>query len=532
MSTFDVIVVGSGFGGGTAALRLAQAGKRVCVLERGRRWRGKNLPASSDAQPSTQFPEFGDRHLLWGRQFLFPTRQRLGLVQLRLMRELFAYSAAGLGGGSLIWSNVVVKPLDSVFEQGWPRGMTRQALEPYYARAAVYLKPSLVPGVPLVPDLVKGRRVARAELHHETAAKLGYQWAPAHTAVHFGDEVTPHSLGHGKAKQMGCNYCGLCNSGCPQGAKNQIDLTYIAEAEALGADVRPLHEVTALEPQLDGYRVHYKRYALNGRLVERGHLDARRVVLSLGTFSTNEFLLRARASDLLPMLSPTLGTQFSPNGNATGGGVKPGKPDPAVNLNDGPAITGLIDMKDCVIEDLVIPPWAVGFVGASLLTKLIFVAKSVLGLKVDLEAEKRRAKDVALWGGNGMDSSCGQLKLNPLGMLTLEWPGGLANDPIYAKMHAAMDSLARAQGRTYIPYIASIFGKAETVHPLGGCRMADRPQEGVVDPFGRVFGYPGLYIADGSVVPTALGRNPSFTIAALAERVADGVLSDMESRKS
>ncbi|HEY9867940.1 MAG TPA: GMC family oxidoreductase [Candidatus Obscuribacterales bacterium] len=527
LGEFDVIVIGSGFGGGTSALRLARAGKRVCVLERGRRWRGENLPPRPEYPDATVFPRPGDSHLLWGPQLSNPTRQRLGLLDLRILPELFGFVGAGVGGGSLVWSNVVVKPAESVFAAGWPRGTTLPALEPYYRRAAAYLKPALVPGIPGVPDPIKGRRIMRAELLQQTASALGHTWKPVTTAIHFGDEDNAHSQGHGRALQKGCNYCARCNSGCPRGAKNQVDLTYLAEAEALGAEVRALHQVTAVHPVAGGCRVHFRRYALDGRVVENGCLEAPYVVLAAGAFGTTELLLRMKARGMLSALSPALGTRFSVNGNVTGAGVKSTKPDPGVDYNNGPAITGLIDMQDCVVEDLVIPPWFINFVGAGTLERMRFLAGVMLGKSVDIEQEKRKAKDVVIWGGNGMDRACGRLKLNSLGRLSLEWPGGLANEPVFARLHAVMAELARAQGRKYIPNIASSFGKQATVHPLGGCAMADSPDNGVVDACGRVFGYPGLFIADGSVVPTALGRNPSFTIAALAERTAEHMLADM-----
>src|SRR4030095_2584313 len=195
-------------------------------------------------------------------------------------------------------------------------------LAPFFRRAAAYLKPARVPGIPGVPDLEKGRLIKRAELLHRTAQAQGLQWKSVHTAVHFGDEKTPHSLGHGKALRMGCNYCGQCNAGCPQGAKHQVDLTYLAEAESIGAEVRPLHEVTAVEPIRGGYRVHFTRYALDGSVADKNMLDAPRVAFCMGAFSTPEFLLKMKAHGRLPAFGPALGSRFSVNGNVTAAAIK------------------------------------------------------------------------------------------------------------------------------------------------------------------------------------------------------------------
>src|SRR5262245_41362629 len=145
---FDVVIIGSGFGGGTLALRMVQAGKSVCVLERGRRWRGKNLiPIAGDPQ-TTPFPEVGDSHYFWGRKLWTPTRQRLGLYDVKQLTNLQGLVGAGVGGGSLIWINVVIEAREETFAQGWPAGIDRESLQPYYRMADPFLRPVYVPGTP------------------------------------------------------------------------------------------------------------------------------------------------------------------------------------------------------------------------------------------------------------------------------------------------------------------------------------------------------------------------------------------------
>lgn len=524
---FDVAVIGSGFGGGTVALRMAQAGKSVCVLERGRRWKGRNLPPHPADPQTTDFPEFGDRHFFWGRRLWRPTRQRLGLYEIRQFINLQGLVGAGVGGGSLIWANVVIEAPEHIFARGWPRDLSRASLERYYRLADPFLKPHMVPGVPGIAETVNGRTVKRAEALKAAADALGRPWSPVRVAVNFADEQRAQANGHGAARQLGCNYCGLCTAGCPQNAKNTVDLTYIAAAEALGAEVRPLHLVTAIEP-LDGggYRLHYKRFQLNGQLVEKSYIEARQVAIAAGSFGTTELLLRAKKRGLLPNLSSALGRRFSINGNVLSGALQKGVSGVRAETNSGPAIASMIDFGEFAVEDIANPTWSAGIVGASNLGRILAFALAMGEYKPSPEAIARKAKDLLVYVGVGEDSASGRLRLNPLGLLTLDWPGGIGNEPVVRKLHAAMQAMAEAQGRQYVPNVFSIFNRLVTYHPLGGCPMADLPEAGVVDSCGRVYHYPGVYIADGSIIPTAIGRNPSYTIAALAERVAEKMAAD------
>lgn len=530
--SFDVVVIGSGFGGGTVALRLAQAGKRVLVLERGRRWRGQNMPPNAAPADAMPFPSMGDRHFFWGRQLFEPFKQRLGLFEVRQMVNLQGLLAAGVGGGSLIWANVVIEAPPEVFADGWPQGLNRETLEPYYRKAEPYLRPSFVPGTPGVP----GRRsVRRAQLMKDAAAKIGMPWRPVRVAVNFSDEYTARASAADAAAQMGCNFCGLCSAGCPQNAKNTVDLTYIAAAEKLGAEIRTLHSVKAIEDTASGgYRIHFDRFAGDGKLIEHGSIDCAQVVVSAGTFGTTELLLRSRAQGHLKKLSDRLGTKFSVNGNVLSGALDPATPAAkveALGTNTGPAIASMIDCGSYVIEDFANPTWANGIVGGTSIGRASAFIKALIGLKPSEKSLVRKASDLLVYVGVGRDRALGKLRLNRLGKLSLSWPGGINNEPVVRALHATLERLARAQNRLYVPNVFSIFNRPLTYHPLGGCPMADSAGEGVVDQYGRVFGHAGLRIADGSIVPGAIGRNPSFTIAALSERVAEQLLHELSCKE-
>jgi len=519
---FDAVVIGSGFGGGTLALRLTQAGKRVLVLERGRRWRGQNIPAAAAPGGSHPFPALGDDRFFWGRRLWDPRRQRLGLFDVRQFLNLQGVMAAGVGGGSLIWTNVVIEAPADVFTEHWPKDVTRSTLEPYYKKAEQYLRPAFVPGTPGIGSATTP--IKRVTLLKEAAECVGKPWRPVRVAVNFSDESEPSPNGFGQAQQLGCNFCARCAAGCPQNAKNTVDLSYIAEAESLGAEVRTLHRVCHIAALANGYRVYFERFNLDGQLVERDYIDAAKVILAAGTFGTTELLLKSKMPGLLPNLSAALGTRLSINGNVLSGAIRKSTAvdgasrRAADNPDRGTAIASMIDYGNFVVEDFANPAWAAGIVGGTNFGRIAAFVKALLGVKV---RERERQEDLLVYVGVGRDRARGRMFLNALGQLNWRWPGGIGAEPVVRELHAAMAELARVQGRDYVPNVFSIFNRPVIYHPLGGCPMADTAQTGVVDSLGRVYGYPGLYIADGSIVPTALGRNPAFTIAALAERIAE-----------
>lgn len=305
-------------------------------------------------------------------------------------------------------------------------------------------------------------------------------------------------------------------------------MTYIAAAEALGAEVRPMHSVTTVEHLSNGkYRVHYKQFDNDGRLVEKNFLDADIVVVAAGTMGSLKLLLTSKKKKHLPNLSNTLGSRFSANGNALDGALRKDTPRGQIEINDGPAIVSMIKYKDFVIEDHAGPTWSAGMVGTSTVERGLAFLRALSGRRVTPQEIAKHEKDLLVFVGVGVDRSIGKMSLNLLNMLSLNWPGGINNEPVIKAQHQAMAELAKAMDREHKPNVLSLFDMPLTYHPLGGAVMADGPDKGVVDSFGRVFGHPGLYIADGSIIPQAIGRNPSYTIAALAERVASGIIRDL-----
>lgn len=517
MKFIEYLVLGTGFGAATVGLRLAQAAKEVVFLERGRKWSGKNLvEAGATARGVRGFPELGDHDFLWTRKWSNPFRQSLGLYDMKQFSTVQGLVASGVGGGSLIWANVVVKAHEAAFADAWPQGVNAQSLEKYYAYALPYLRPQLTPA----PDL---QQLLRAKLLQEAARKLKADWRPVELAVSFQDSQKLESNGFGTASQMGCNMCGLCTAGCPQGAKNSVDLTYIAAAEALGAELRARHEALFVQPISGGYKVHVRIFDEEGK-ASRSTLLARNVIIACGTFGSTKLLLKSRAAGYLPHLSAQLGSRFSINGNVLGAALDPRGDGYLANTNDGPAVSSMIDFGDHVVEDIANPLWAAGLIGGSPISKAARFLQAYFGIKAKPEQLKKIALDLLVYVGVGMDRAAGKVHLNALGNLAVHWPE-IKSEPAIQAQYRVQSAIAEAMGRSYVPDVFSTFGRAFTYHPLGGCPMGDNAGRGVVDPYGAVFAYPGLYVADGSIVPTSLGRNPSFTICALAERVAERIVA-------
>jgi cholesterol oxidase len=516
-SAYDVVVVGSGFGGGVTACRMAEHGLRVCVLERGRRFGPGDFPDRPEQAPLA---------------FWHPVLNPSGMLDLRLMRDLSVITGVGVGGGSLVYANVQLRAPASVFEEApWPAVITRTELDPYYDRTEEALEPREVPATPELPKIrafdAMGRHAGR------TATRLAL-------AVHFGESRRHPFSG---VFQQGCQNLGRCDLGCPVVAKNTVDITYIARAEAHKAEVYPLHQAQRIDPpdRAGGrWRVGFRdlQYRVSGTV------EAPLLVLAAGTIGSSRLLLENRGR--LRRLSRALGSRFSGNGDALALALDPRAPGvTGARAEYGPTMTSRLDYTDefgFMVADGGLPA-NFGFVleivrGVSALTgwgRVILHVKNAatkLGL-TDTHVTHRNVKlrqepigDSLVFLMIGRDAADGQMRLTPLfRTFDIRWKKS-DSVKLFADMGNVAAELARAAGAT--PFYAPDAGplsKFITVHPLGGCPMSDDPAGGVTDDKGRVHGYEGLYVLDGSIVPTALGVNPSKTIAALAERGVEHLLT-------
>ncbi len=510
---FDAVVIGSGFGGSVSACRLAESGARVLVLERGRRW------------DRTTYPSVTGKGWLWNQHH---PEDANGWIDLRAFPRMAVAQGAAVGGGSLIYANISAVPPPSVFAAGWPPQITHDELASHYATVGAVMNVQPVPDNQWTPrmHLVQDAAQLIGAAARFRKLDLAVSFDPGFSFDHSGDPA--RTVWHKNAQgieQGTCVHCGNCDIGCPVDAKNTLDRTYLALAEAKGAEVRPLHLVTAIEPEGTGWRVHFDRLTPGVRQPDSA--TAGLVVLAGGSLNSTELLLRCRdVLHTLPAISPRLGYDWSSNGDfLTPAIYATRKPEPSL----GPTITCAIDFLDRSrngqsfwIQDGGVP---------NLLADLARTAESehpethllLDWIRTELLSHAP-LENMMPWFAQGVDAANGQLRLRRQFEIAGEWE--LTLDWDIARSRGLVDTivetheaLSRATGGTpLVPPTWTLAHYLITPHPLGGCNMGPGPENGVVDHRGEVFGYRNLFVLDGAIVPEAVGVNPSRTIAALAER--------------
>lgn len=560
---FDAIVVGSGFGGAVVACRLAEAGYKVLVLERGRRWQSRHHPRAG----ATSFPRTPDDPFLWDQD---RPHSHSGWFDIRLFPGMLVLVAAGVGGGSLAYSNVSVEPAPDTFDTGWPSAIRYAELQEHFATVGRMLDVQKVP---------PNQLTERFKLLGEAARALGYEdrFRALDLAVSFDPGFVPEPLPGGRPRsvesaerfvnrfdveQRRCVHLGTCNIGCDAQARNSLDLNYLARAESQGAEIRPLHLVRYVVPTTGGgWVVAYDRILPEAGRLEPGRVSTRRVVLASGSLGSTELLLRCRDEyGSLPKLGPELGRHWATNANFLTPAIHAGR---RVSPTHGPTISGAIDFNERLydgesihVEDGGFPDvlgtWLRDNQARDFKEALVNLALSLVRDQLgaaDVDGDRRDPYRYLMpWFAQGRDHGEGRMRLQRAfwifgrRRLHLEWdlePSRRTFDKI-VELHLR---LARATGGE--PKLSPLWTTLDTLatpHPLGGCVMADAPGEGrewrdargrlrrtdagVVDHRGAVFGHPGLYVADGSIIPRSIGRNPSRTIAALAERIAAGIVAE------
>lgn len=508
---YDVVIIGSGFGGSVAALRLTEKKYKVLVIEAGQDFENDNFAKNS-----------------WRlRKFLFaPLIRCFGIQRIHKLPNVFVLAGAGVGGGSLVYANTMYEPPTEFFNQGpWAKITNwQQELKPYYDLARRML------GVELTPEMTP------ADLAMKSVAEkmgVGNTFKLAPVAVHFGkgpgiESADPYFGGIGPARR-GCTSCGECMTGCRHNAKNTLTKNYLALAKHGGAQILPMTTVTKISNINDEWQVSTK--STGG--FRRKTFNAKQVVLAAGAYNTQKLLHQMKNSGELPNLSDRLGYLSRTNSEALLGAIADQIPNP--DFTRGVAITSSFfpDQQTHVEPvryginsnvmgllatiftdgDDEIPRWKIWLKEAIkhplLVVKSLWVRKwsqkAVIALVMQsldnsITVFGKRRK---VFGGWKLSSRQGEGAPNPT------W--------IPAANEVAKKLAEVIKGRP-MGNLGEVVNAPFTAHFVGGCIIGENPSEGVIDPYQRVFGYSGLHISDGSTVSGNLGVNPSLTITAQAER--------------
>ena len=513
MADWDFVIVGSGFGGSVSALRLAQKGYRVLVLEKGKRWTKEDFPKSN----------WRVRKWLWN-----PALGLRGFFQMSFLKHVTVLHGVGVGGGSLVYANTLPRPADPFFAApSWASlADWKSELAEHYGTAERMLgaakNPQWTRGDEVLAEIAKD--IGRADHHH-----------PTDVAVFFGasGETVPDPYFDGEGPdRTGCTFCGACMTGCRVGAKNTLDRNYLYLAERLGVEVRPEHEVTAVRPIEGGYRVELKN-TFGGALPP---IETARVVFSGGVMGTIPLLLQMQEDPQgLPNLSPRLGDFVRTNSEALFGAVVP---DSSADFSKGVAITSILHTDEHSHIEPVRYAAGSGFFrllalphapGGNVLARIGaavggFVRQPWRWVRTFFARDWAKQSQVLLY----MRTLEGTLSMR----LGRDWRAAFTrglvtqvDDPTAAPqafMKEATDLLLRFADKVKgvpMSLLTELFlGVPSTAHILGGACMGATPDEGVIDAEHQVHGYPGLYVIDGAAVSANPGVNPSLTITALAER--------------
>ncbi|MDI6910120.1 GMC family oxidoreductase [Nocardioides sp.] len=516
---YDVLVVGSGFGGSVTALRLTEKGYRVGVLEAGARFEDQDLPETSFEVSKYLFrPEIGC----------------YGIQRIDALKDCLIVSGAGVGGGSLVYANTLYEPLPAFYADSQWSHITdwRAELAPYYDQAkrmlGVVENPLRTPSDDIMEKVATEMGVA--DTFHPTPVGVFFGGPGAG----MGQAVDDPFFGGAGPERRTCIACGSCMTGCRHNAKNTLVKNYLYLAEHNGAKVMPLTTVTRVRPREGGgYDVHvrYTKAKIDRRSVRRV-LTAEQVVFSASALGTQRLLHKMKDEGHLPRLSDRLGELARTNSESIGGVVAP---DLSVDYSQGIAITSSFHPDpNTHIEPVRYGP------GSNLMSLLQSVLTDGDGdeprWRTWLREVWRQRKqvpnlyDMKHWSERTIIALVMQSVDNSITTYTKRIPGtrrryltskqghGEPNPTWIPAGNEAIRAMARITGGFPGSAVGDAFNKPLTAHFLGGCPIGDSRETGVVDPYQRVYGYPGLHIADGSAISANLGVNPSLTITAQAER--------------
>ncbi len=514
---YDFIIIGSGFGGSVSALRLAEKGYSVCVLERGKRYHAQDFAKTN----------WNLRKFLW-----MPLFKCFGIQNLSFFRNILILSGTGVGGGSLVYANTLLEPGADFYQAPVWKNLAdwKSELAAHYKTAKKMLGVTQNPKLTFVDEALR-----------ECAKDLGKEdsFKPTDVGVFFGTpgkEVPDPYFGGQGPPRSGCIFCGGCMVGCRHGAKNTLDKNYLYFAEKLGVKIFPETNVVNIVPlnsglEAAGYEVCVETSTAWFKKNPR-KLTAKKVILSAGVLGTMSLLLRCKEiTKTLPLLSGYLGHQVRTNSEALIG-VTTKSYSRDKDCSEGIAISSIFhpdahthiepvrypkgsDFMRFLAVPMVDgdgPPWLRPI-------KLVWaVFSQPLNFLRTLANFKWAQTTVILLVMQTLDNKM-RFKLKRKHLTTVP-EGGSLRVPSYIPIgnQVARSYATKIDAIPQSTFNEVIFNIPTTAHILGGCAIGESPENGVIDKNHEVFHYPGLYVCDGSAIPANLGVNPSLTITAMTER--------------
>jgi cholesterol oxidase len=509
-NSFDVVIIGSGFGGSVSALRLREKGYSVAVLEAGRRFRDKDFPKTS-----------------WRlRKFLYaPVIGCYGIQRIHVLPDVLILAGAGVGGGSLVYANTLYQPGDEYFKDPQWASITdwKSELAPWYDQARRML------GVAQNPYFSPSDQ-AMKEVADEMG--VGHTFKMADLGIYFGDgkgvpAKDPYFGGVGPDR-VGCQQCGACMTGCQFNAKNTLPKNYLGLAESAGAKVFPMTTVKSFSHNADGL---WEILAVksNDPFASIIRFEAKQVIVAAGTYNTQKLLHKMKVKSL-PKLSNHLGQLSRTNSEALTGAMMP---NTDIDFSAGSAITSSFFPDEHTHIEPVRYGKGSNFMG--LLQTIMtdgygskgrrkhwlrqFIANPTLLGKI-LNVRRWSQRTVIALTMQNVDSSVTVSGKRGLFGWHLTSTNDLSkpNATYIPAANEVVRRIADKYGGIAGGHIGDLIDAPFTAHFVGGCVIGDSPDHGVIDPYHRVYNYPTLHIVDGSTITANLGVNPSLTITAQAER--------------
>jgi len=508
---FDVVIIGSGFGGSVAALRLTEKGYKVAVLEAGRRFSDKDFPKTS-----------------WRlNRFLYLPRLGLrGIQRIHVLPNVLVLAGAGVGGGSLVYANTLYKPPASYFEDKQWKHITDwdSELSPWYDQASRML------GVAQNPYFSPSDK-AMKEVADQMGVGHTFKLAPL--GVYFGDgngvkSKDPFFGGVGPDRD-GCLQCGGCMTGCRHNAKNTLPKNYLGLAEKAGAKVFPEHTVVKTEQLADGsWKITARKSS--AWFGGKRSFTASHVVVAAGTYNTQKLLHKMKLDGTLPKISDQLGKLSRTNSEALTGSIMP---KGGTDFSKGSAITSSFFPDDHTHVEPVRYGKGSNFMG---------MLQTVMTDGVNIKDRRRqwlrqvitkpslvlRIMDVRQWSERTVVALIMQNVDSALSVtgkrgifgyrLTSKNDSLIPNATYIPAANEVARRIAKNNGGIAGGHIGDLVNAPFTAHFVGGCVIGDSISSGVIDPYHRVYNYPTMHVVDGASVTANLGVNPSLTITAQAER--------------